>query len=354
MGRAPRGFELRTEHLLLRPLARTDVTAFVHYRNDPDVARYQDWPLPYTRDLAHELVDEMESLGGPTPGRWVQLAAEADGRLAGDLAVWLDHAGSTAMVGYTLAPEFQHRGLATEALAALLDWLFAGGRGRAPVHRVTATLDPANVASARVLEACGFEYEGTARSAAYVRGRWEDDARFGLLAGDWQAWKQRPTDPPATVELAEVTSADVRRLLRIGPAFSQRGLVAPVGASFGDALVPAVIDGVPMRPWFRAVRADGELVGFVMLAEPHPTVPHPFLWRLVIDRRHQQRGIGRRVVAAIAADRKAAGETRLLVSFVPDVPGNPQRFYERLGFVPTGNVEDGEIEAALDLTTWNG
>lgn len=348
----PGRFELHTERLALRVLGRGDVTEFVRYRNLADVARYQDWQLPYTRDLAHALVDDMEPLDGPTPGEWVQIAVEhVDAeRLVGDLAVWLDDAGHSAMLGYTLAPEFQGHGYATEAVAAVVEWLFAGGTKRPAVHRIIATLDPDNAASARVLEACGFVHEGTARSAAFVRGEWADDARFALLKADWEAWKRRPTSPPRVVELAELTHADVRPLLRIAPAFSQRGMVAPIGASFGEALLPEVLDGEPLRAWMRGIRADGELVGFVMVAEPHHTVPHPFLWRLLIDRRHQLRGIGRATVLAVADHWRAAGATRLLVSFVPDVPGNPRRFYERLGFVLTGNVEDGELEAVLDLT----
>lgn len=347
-----RRFELLTERLVVTLLDRRHVTEFVRYRNLPDVARFQDWKVPYTRDLAHELVDAMEQLGGPTPGEWVQLAIEdaASGALIGDLAVWLDGTADSAMLGYTVGPDFQGKGYAAEAVAALVDSLFAGSRSLPPVHRISATLDPDNGASARVLEACGFVYEGTARSAAYVRGAWADDARFALLPADWEAWKQRSTAAPDTVELAEVTNADVRPLLQIGPAFSQRQMVSPVGASFGDALIPEVVDGEPLRAWYRAIRADGELVGFVMVAEPHHTTSHPYLWRLVIDRRHQLRGIGRRTVRAVADEWRARGATHLLVSFVPDLPGNPRRFYEGLGFVATGKVEGREVEAILQLS----
>jgi RimJ/RimL family protein N-acetyltransferase len=351
-----RPFELQTERLVVRMLERCDVTEFVRYRNLPEVARYQDWPLPYTRDLAHQLVDELEQLNGPTPGGWVQLAVErADtGRLAGDIAVWLDEPGTFAMLGYTLAPEQQGLGFATEAVAAVVDHLFAGGQGRPPVHRVGATLDPANLASARVLEACGFEYIGTARSSALVRGEWTDDARYSLLRPDWEAWKARPTAPPRNVELSELTHADLRSALEIVPAYSQRGLVAPVATSLAEALVPPIVGGRPLTAWYRGIRADGELVGFAMVAEPHSGEPHPYLWRLVIDRPHQLRGIGRQAVLAIAAHWRGAGATTLKVSFVPDVPGNPRRFYEQLGFVPTGKVDDGEVEAALDLTVLAG
>jgi len=345
-----RRFELHTARLTVRPLARPDVTAFVRYRNLPGVARYQDWELPYTRDSAHRLIDDMERLGRPSPGEWVQLAIEhtPSGRLAGDVAVWLDEHQRQAMIGYTLAPEFQGHGFTTEAVAAVIEWLFSDGKGPG-VHRIAATLDPLNRASARVLEALGFEYEGTARSAAYVRGTWDDDARFALLRPDWEAWKARPTGPPERVELTEVSNDDVRHLLQLGPAFSQREMVASVAESIGDALVPPIEQGVALRPWYRAIRADGELVGFVMLAEPHEGQPHPYLWRLVIARRHQLRGIGRKVIELIADGWRTAGAERLFVSYIPDVPGNPARFYTRLGFVPTGRIDDGEVEAALDL-----
>lgn len=327
-------------------LASRDVDAFVRYRNVDAIARFQEWPLPYTRALAEELVDALDELSGPTPGGWVQLAIEHDGDLIGDVAVWLDEAGQLAMIGYTLAPEHHGHGFATEAVEAVVDWLF-----RQPtVHRIAATIDPRNLASARVLENCGFEYVGTARSAALVRGEWTDDARYSLSPDDWTAWRHRDTGPPDRVDLVEITADNLVDVLSVDRAFSQRHLVASVETSLAQAHVPPIVEGEAVRPWVRAVTADGRVVGFVMLAEPTASRPHPYLWRLVIDRAHQGRGIGRRVVHDIAVHQRAAGNTRLLVHYVPDVPGSPERFYTGLGFVPTGEVDHDEVEAALDLT----
>ena len=344
-----RRIELRTDRLTIRLLAREDVTAFTHYRKQPEIARYQDWPMPYTRDLAHQLVDEMDTLTGPTAGTWVQLAliaGEANSVLVGDVAVWLDPDATLAMIGYTLDPEYQGRGYAVEAVEAVIGWLFR----RKHVHRIAATIDPLNVASARVLERCGFEYVGTARSAAFVRGEWADDARFSLLEPDWKSWHQRPTTPPKQVELVEITADNVREVGAIDRTFSQRSFVASALESLAAALGPPTVRGERVQPWFRAVTADGELAGFVMMAEPYRGRPHPYLWRLVIDARHQGRGIGRRVVEQIIAERRAAGFAGITVSYVADEPGAPAPFYERLGFVPTGRVDDGEVEAVLDLS----
>ena len=340
-----RGFlPLTTRRLEIRALDRRDITRFTHYRNLVDVWRYQDWDVPYTRDHAHSLIDSQEGITGPVLGAWVQLAVDDGGGLAGDIAVWLDPAGQLAMVGYTLAPEAQGRGYATEAVGAVVDRLFAKSR----VHRVAATLDPRNLESARVLERLGFRYEGCALRAALVRGEWEDDDRYAILADERRAWVRRPQGPPALVELVDVTHDNVRRVSALGTHRSQRAFVATVAESFGDALVPEEVDGARVVPWFRAIAADGGLVGFVMIAERTEAHPVTFLWRLLIDRRHQRRGIGERALDLIAGKLLTDGEHRLLTSWVPG-RGSPESFYRRLGFEPTGVVIDGEIEAGVEL-----
>jgi RimJ/RimL family protein N-acetyltransferase len=336
-----RSLRLSTDRLTIRTLARRDITEFTRYRNDPEVARYQDWVLPYTRDLGHAIVDDAEATGTPSAGQWIQLAVtDADDQLLGDVAVWLDDDELLAMIGYTLAPRHQGRGYAAEAVRTVVDWLFTVRK----IHRVAATIDPDNLASARVLERNGFRYIGTARSAALVRGVWSDDARFEMLADEWKAWKRRP-GRPRRIELVEITSENVRRIGELDRAFSQRRFVSSVYQSYGDALVAPTRHGNPVQPWYRAIVADGEPVGFMMVAEPGPSHPHPFLWRFLVDWRHQGRGVGRAAIRQVAERYASAGATHLLLSCTADVPGSPEPFYRHLGFERTGTVNEwGEIE----------
>jgi RimJ/RimL family protein N-acetyltransferase len=336
---------VETDRLQIRAFRRTDVTRFTSYRNDPTVARYQDWNLPYTRDHSHALIDEQEGVTGPVPGQWVQLALDDGTGLIGDLALWLAEDGHLAMIGYTLATEAQGRGLATEAVGALLDRLVE----RPAPHRVAATLDPSNVASARLLERLGFRYEGRSIGAALVRGRWEDDDRYAVLAHEYRSWRTQPAIPPSEVRLVEITPDNIRAVQSIETHRSQQRFVATVAESLADALVPEVVEGVPLSPWFRAVEADSRLVGFVMVAESTPTFPTPTLWRLLIDRRHQGRGIGDRVVRLVA--RHLDPSALLLATTWVEGPGSPAGFYRRLGFVPTGRLVDGEVEATIDPST---
>ena len=322
-------------------LARDDITEFTRYRNLDTVARYQEWTLPYTRDLAHELVDEMEAMGRPRPGAWAQLAIDHDGELVGDFAVWIDPADELAMIGYTVAPEHQGHAYAVEAAEAVIEWLF----GRRSIHRIAATIDPRNLASARVLERCGFEYVGTAPSAAWSRGEWTDDARFSLLEPAWRAWRARPTGSPAVVRFVPVDASNVEAVCALDIAHSQRRFVHSIAESIARAAHPPIVDGEPVTPWYRAIEADGELAGFVMLAHRDGQVPR--LWQLLVDQRHQRRGIATRAVGEVARMLAAQGAPLLEAAFV-DEPGGPEVFYARLGFARTGAVDpNGEVRSRV-------
>lgn len=74
-----------------------------------------------------------------------------------------------------------------------------------------------------------------------------------------------------------------------------------------------------------------------------------YLWRLMIAAQHQGKGYGRQAIQRlIEYVRTRPGAHELLVSYVPGEAG-PEQFYRRLGFEPTGAVEDGEVVMRLPL-----
>ena len=100
--------------------------------------------------------------------------------------------------------------------------------------------------------------------------------------------------------------------------------------------------------WFRAIYAGETPVGFLMLYD-NPEKPVYFIWRLMIDARYQENGFGRRAVELLIEHvRSRPGAVELLVSHVPS-PGNPGKFYEKMGFVYTGEEDDGEMIMRLEL-----
>lgn len=336
---------LRTERLLLRRPRLSDVGPLHERRNDPDVQKLQFWSLPYTQEDAQKLIES--AIAEPEPKSdtgWMLTIANADDTMViGDLYVGLEHEGRGAEIGYTLAQEHWGNGYATEAVAELVRWLFE----RPEITRLKGQLHPDNIASAQVLERTGFVFEGHTRLSYWVDDDNSDDWLYGMTRADWEAWTQRPSQPAADVRLIEIDAANQYAVRKLGAHHSQEGrLVSPVVASMADALFPEVIDGAPVAPWMRAVEADGELVAFVMLALVTDAHPEPYLWRLLVDRLHQRRRLGSRIIELVVDELRATGATTLLTSW-DDGRGSPRPFYERLGFVPTGEIIDGEVEARL-------
>lgn len=152
-----------------------------------------------------------------------------------------------------------------------------------------------------------------------------------------------------SIELREITEAnrDVVVAIHAGPG--QGRFVSSVADSLEEA-----VEHPEGSPWYRAVYLEGEPVGFVMLSwnvtpRPPDIIGPWFLWKLIVDERHQGRGIGRAVVEHVVRLIRAEGATQLLTSHVIG-EGGPDGFYERLGFVPTGTLDpQGERILRLDL-----
>ena len=81
---------LETSRLLLRQFKDSDLEAFLAYRNDPEVAKYQGWDVPYPRHAAVEFVHEM-ARAIPAPGKWIQTAIELKStrEMIGDVAFYI-------------------------------------------------------------------------------------------------------------------------------------------------------------------------------------------------------------------------------------------------------------------------
>jgi diamine N-acetyltransferase len=150
------------------------------------------------------------------------------------------------------------------------------------------------------------------------------------------------------VSLVEITNANREAVLALRVAAEQERFV---GGSVLNALADAA-EYPHAKPWYRAVYAGDVPVGFVMISwnvEPQPPeiIGPWFLWKLLIDLRHQGHGHGAQVVRQIADMVRAQGATELLTSLVPG-DGGPGGFYQKLGFVPTGEL-DNNGEAILRL-----
>lgn len=153
----------------------------------------------------------------------------------------------------------------------------------------------------------------------------------------------------ADVTLREITDENRDAVLALAVSDEQDAYVATVAVSLEDA-----VQYPEAKAWYRAVYADDELVGFVMISDgitdPDPTLLGPYyLWRLLIDQHHQGKGYGSAAIDRIVEELRTRPDAEVLLVSAQPGPLSPIPFYERYGFVLTGEVHEGEPVLVLDL-----
>ena len=181
---APVRLDVVRERVRLRPVVDTDVEAMVAYRGDPDVCRF----LPFEPQSADDIRKRIGYLFGGTSIEGerggVVLAIEQldDAAVIGDVVLFhLDAAAGSAEIGWVMSPAAAGRGLATEAVRALVDTAFSVYG----LRRLVARIDADNVRSIALAERVGMRREAHLVENEWFKGRWSDEVDYAVLAREW-------------------------------------------------------------------------------------------------------------------------------------------------------------------------
>jgi RimJ/RimL family protein N-acetyltransferase len=142
-----------TRRIRIRRFETADLAAFLAYRADPEVGRYQGWS-PMDAAASRAFLEQMARMERLVGGQWMQVAI-ADARtnlLLGDIGVHPDEDFTQVELGFTLAAQHQRRGLAAEAVGGVACELFR----QTPVQSIRGVTDARNIASIALLERLGF------------------------------------------------------------------------------------------------------------------------------------------------------------------------------------------------------
>lgn len=169
---------LTSNRLLLRKMKRTDAPDMYDYAKSLQVTRYLLWhPHP---DLAYtkRYLAYVES--GYRAGRFFDFAivCRENDRMIGTCGFTrFDFPNNAAEIGYVLHPAYWNCGLATEAVETLLRY----GFDTLGLHRMEARYMLDNLASRRVMEKCGMQFEGVQRGLMLIKDRYEDIGIFAKI-----------------------------------------------------------------------------------------------------------------------------------------------------------------------------
>jgi RimJ/RimL family protein N-acetyltransferase len=176
---------ISTARLLLRTYEARDF-AFLHdLFGREDVCRYLLWE-PMNAEQAHaKLEQRLVQRRLETDGDALMLVGvdAATGRPIGEFMLGMTSARSRqGEIGWSLHPDAQGRGLATEGARELLRL----GFGELRLHRIVAACDPRNAASLRVMERLAMRREADFVENELLKGEWVGETVCALLASEWR------------------------------------------------------------------------------------------------------------------------------------------------------------------------
>lgn len=175
--------KLETKRLVLEKLEMKHAKAFYSYRSDAETNKYQGW-IPYAlEDCQHFIKNRIAKEFNET-GTWYQFAIvlQESNQMIGDFGVhFLDGDTHQVEIGCTINKKYHRKGYAKEAVSAVINHLFYNLQK----HRISASVDPLNTASIRLMERLGFRKEAHFKESILINGKWVDDVIYAILDKEW-------------------------------------------------------------------------------------------------------------------------------------------------------------------------
>lgn len=149
------------------------------------------------------------------------------------------------------------------------------------------------------------------------------------------------TNLDATVSLREVTKENLKSVLNLHVTKEQEKFVASNAVSIAEAYFAE-------DAWFRAIYVGEKPVGFLMISDI-PEKAEYYLWRFMIDARHQGKGYGRQAMELLIQYIKTRPNAEVFYTSHRKGEGSPEGFYQKMGFEHTGEEENGEFFMKMEL-----
>lgn len=176
---------LETDRLILRRFVSADAAAmYQNWASDDEVTKYLIWPTHSSQQVSRGVIKEwVDSYEKDDFYQWAIVLKENGDEPIGSISVVeLKENVSMAHIGYCIGRTWWRQGVTSEALRAVIDFLFEV----VGVNRIELRHDPRNPNSGRVMKKCGMKYEGTLRSSDRNNQGICDACYYGLLKEEWE------------------------------------------------------------------------------------------------------------------------------------------------------------------------
>jgi len=169
---------LETNRLILRKITLRDARDIFDYAKDPSVSRYTLWyPHKSLSDTRQYIGFVKKNYRLRMPENW-GIVYKADNRLIGTIGLFnLDPANKKAEIHYALSNKYSGRGIMSEAVSKVIQF----GFNKLHLNRIEARCMLMNMASERVMQKCGMQYEGIMRKGLFSKGKFVDLKMYAIL-----------------------------------------------------------------------------------------------------------------------------------------------------------------------------
>ena len=173
---------IETPRLILRRAIREDTDPmFRNWASDPEVTKFLTWPphanIGVTQTVLECWLAEYEKADYY---QWMIVLREIGEPIGSISVVRQNDAVEEAEIGYCIGSQWWHKGVMSEALSAVIEYLFTEGG----MNRIAARHDPNNPHSGGVMRKCGMVYEGTTRASDKNNQGICDAAHYAILRRD--------------------------------------------------------------------------------------------------------------------------------------------------------------------------
>ncbi len=178
---------IETARLVLRRFTTDDAAdMYRNWASDPKVTHFLSWKLHESEEETRRILSGWaEEYAKENYYQWAIVLRELGQPVGSIAAVDVNDRVGKAHIGYCIGSKWWHQGITSEALAAVIEFMFT----QVGVQRVEARHDPRNAHSGGVMRKCGMKYEGTLRRADRNCQGICDADWYGLLREEWDALK---------------------------------------------------------------------------------------------------------------------------------------------------------------------
>ena len=169
---------LETERLILRRVLPSDVKEMFELRSNPETMKYIPRPLLTNHEEALAHIQMMDDKIETNEGINWAITLKGDDKMLGVIGHYrIKPEHYRAEVGYMILPEYNGKGITTEAVQCVVDY----GFNTMQLHSIEGVIDPENGASEKVLQKCGFVKEAHFKENEYFDGKFIDAVVYSKL-----------------------------------------------------------------------------------------------------------------------------------------------------------------------------